>query len=110
MLLTVCPLLVAAPLAASYRRHPRPAAGRSRAQRRATWGSFRQRSIDRRYGGLPFIGGAAWFSLACRLAGGRPSAHCWQPFGAAPVAQPVASCPCCQSAREEAASWCAGYA
>ncbi|MGI4738063.1 MAG: hypothetical protein ACRYG7_23075 [Janthinobacterium lividum] len=109
MLLPVCPLLVAAPLAASYCRHPRTAAGRSRAQRWAAWGSFRQRSIDRRYGGLPFIGGAAWFSLACRLAGGRPSAHCWQPFGPAPVA-PTAKCLCCQSAREEATSRCACYA
>ena len=65
-------------------------------RRARTWGRFAQRTIDRRYCGLPFIPGpaAVWFATAVRLAGGRPSAHCWQPFGQ-PAAPDYGSCLWC---------------
>jgi hypothetical protein len=86
------------------------ARGQRRASRRRTWGPFRQRTIDRRYCGLPFIGGAAWFAQACRLAGGCPSGHCWQPGAAAtPQAHPTAICHFCQSVIDEATSRCACF-
>jgi hypothetical protein len=88
------------------------AAGRLRSQRRAAWGSLAQRTIDRRYCGIlaaASLAGCSWFAQAVRLAGGCPSAHCWQPFGAAPVAQPAVVCHFCQSAIDEATSRCACF-
>lgn len=110
MLTTVCPVLVAA-LAASHRRHSRTAAGRARSQRRAAWGSFSQRTIDRRYCGLPFIPGpvGVWYPRAVQLAGGVPSQLVWQPLRAAPVAQAPAICHFC-AGPIDAASRCACFA
>lgn len=87
-------------------------AGRRRFQRRAAWGTFAQRTIDRRYCGLPFIPGPAsvWYPRAVQLAGGVPSQFVWQPFGPAQVRQSAAICHFCQSAIEEATSRCACYA
>jgi hypothetical protein len=88
------------------------AAGRLRSQRRAAWGSLAQRTIDRRYCGLPFIPGPAseWYPRAVRLAGGVPSQLVWQPFGAAtPQVEPAAICHFCQSAIDEATSHCACF-
>jgi hypothetical protein len=86
------------------------AAGRLRSQRRAAWGSFRQRTIDRRYCGLPSISGPFWFATACRLAGGLPSSHVWTPCGATAPAASAAVCRFCNSAINEATSRCACYA
>ncbi len=89
------------------------AAGRARSRRRAAWGSLAQRTIDRRYCGIlaaASLAGCSWFAQVVRLAGGRPSARCWQPFGAAKLpAQPVAICHFCQSAIDEVTSRCACF-
>lgn len=89
------------------------AAGRRRSRRRAAWGSLAQRTIDRRYCGIlaaASLAGYDWFAQVVRLAGGRPSAHCWQPFGAAqPQAQPVAICHFCAGPIDEATSLCACF-
>ncbi|MGI4822629.1 MAG: hypothetical protein ACRYFV_15575 [Janthinobacterium lividum] len=88
------------------------AAGRRRSSRRAAWGSFSQRTIDRRYCGLPFIPGPAstWYPRAVRLAGGVPSQLVWQPLQATPLRQPVTSCHFCAGPIEEATSRCACFA
>jgi hypothetical protein len=72
MLRTICPLLSRA-LSASQRR----------ARFTAAFGSFSQRTIDRRYCGLlhaRILYGYSWYSVAVRKAGGVPSDRCWQPF------------------------------
>jgi hypothetical protein len=68
----------------------------------AAFGRFAQRTIDRRYCGIIAVQPCnllqnragtglpgAWFPLAVRLAGGRPSVHCWQPFAPAAPAAPT---------------------
>lgn len=67
------------------------AAGQRRARFAAAFGSFGQRTIDRRYCGLLSslasrvaalrLAGPEWFPLVCRLSGSIPSAHCWVPCG-----------------------------
>lgn len=57
-------------------------AGQRRARFATAFGSFAQRTIDRRYCGLPPIYGPQWFSQAVRLAGGLPSSLCWSPLHA----------------------------
>jgi hypothetical protein len=59
------------------------AAGRRRSRRRAAWGSFRQRTVDRRYcgalaAGHPYSAGCS-YPQAVQLAGGVPSSRCWVP-------------------------------
>jgi hypothetical protein len=97
MLTIICPRVVRALVA-----------GRRRSQRRAAWGSFSQRTIDRRYCGLPTISGPFWFATACQLAGGVPSPLVWVPFGAAQVRQSVALCHFC-AGPIDAASRCACF-
>jgi hypothetical protein len=51
--------------------------------RAITWGSFRQRTIDRRYcgalaAGHPYSAGCS-YPQAVQLAGGVPSSRCWVP-------------------------------
>ncbi len=100
MLHTLRPRTVAA--LAACRRHSR---------RVSAFGTFAQRTIDRRYCGLPSIPGPAteWYPRAVQLAGGVPSHRVWQPFGAAQVRQSVAICHFC-AGPIDAASRCACFA
>lgn len=105
MLHSFCPRTVAALVAC--RRYSR---------RVSAFGTFAQRTIDRRYCGLPFIAGPAaeWYPRAVQLAGGVPSHLVWQPFGVVPgravqVRQSVAICHFC-AGPIDAASRCACFA
>ena len=72
MLSTTCPRTAAA-IAAAGRR----------ARFAAAFGRFPQRTIDRRYCGLPFSPGAGWLAVAVQLSRGVPSRLCW-PFSGTP--------------------------
>lgn len=88
------------------------AAARRSSRRVSVFGSFRQRTIDRRYCGLPSLPGPAsvWYPRAVRAAGGVPSSLVWQPFSAPAVRQSVSICHFCQGPICEATSRCACYA